>query len=276
MQISKNESRRSPEPFLKWAGGKRWLSTSGHQIVPREYNRYIEPFLGGGSVFFSEMPEKGTLSDVNLELTETYKAIRDDWQIVQSILSQHQTQHSKDYYYKIRNKIYKDRFEKAARFIYLNRTCWNGLYRVNLKGQFNVPIGTKSSVLLKTDKFDIISELLRNFVIENRDFAQSIKTSRENDFIFCDPPYTVKHNFNGFVKYNEKLFSWDDQIRLRDCLERAHERGTRITVTNADHESIREIYKREIWNKKRMHRSSVISASSNFRSETSELLIKNW
>lgn len=264
------------DPFLKWAGGKRWLTESNLSVVPTTYNRYIEPFLGSAAIFFAASPKGGSLSDRNPRLIETYIEIRDNWKRVVSLLSHHQNNHSSEYYYIERAKKYRSSAQRAAQFIYLNRTCWNGLYRVNLKGDFNVPIGTKSSVLLKTDNFREVSKLLKPFNLGVRDFSQSIKASRDGDFVFCDPPYTVKHNHNGFVKYNESLFSWDDQVRLRNCLEKASNRGTQVSLTNADHESIREIYTDPMWKVESVSRQSVIAASSAFRTKTTELLIKNW
>src|SRR5262249_52089089 len=134
--------------------------------------------------------------------------------------------------------------ERAARFLYLNRTCWNGLYRVNLKGEFNVPIGTKQSVLFEYDDFPEISRLLTNARLLCSDFERVIDATREGDFLYVDPPYIVLHNYNGFLKYNERIFRWTDQVRLRNALLRARHRGVSIVVTNADHASIHQLYRK--------------------------------
>jgi len=135
-------------PFLKWAGGKRWLVDKHFDLLNVEFDRFIEPFLGSGAVFFRLAPEKAILCDKNSQLIDTYRAIQEDWQQVEKYIKSHHTNHNKEYYYHIRSKNFTTLVEKAAQFIYLNRTCWNGLYRVNLKGQFNVPIGTKKNVVL--------------------------------------------------------------------------------------------------------------------------------
>ena len=168
-----------------------------------------------------------------------------------------------------------DRIERAARLLYLNRTCWNGLYRVNLKNEFNVPIGTKTDVVLSTDNFVALSELLRGASIVSCDFEETIDNAAEGDFVFVDPPYTVKHNLNGFVKYNDRIFSWADQVRLRDAVARASARGASVLVTNANHYSIRELYD-GVGLQTVLSRASVLAANSVFRSRVEELSIRTW
>jgi DNA adenine methylase len=216
-------------PFLKWAGGKRWLIPHAGNLFPDSFDRYIEPFLGGGAVFFHLKPQKAILTDINGELIQTYKAIRDNWRLVFSHLQRHQDNHSSDYYYEIRASKPRTPATKAARMLYLNRTCWNGLYRVNLKGEFNVPIGTKNTVLLDSDDFPALAKLLEGVRLECNDFEWAIDQATEDDFVFVDPPYTVKHNLNGFIKYNETLFAWKDQVRLRDAVDRAVRRVLKLS-----------------------------------------------
>ena len=260
-------------PFLKWAGGKRWF-VEGHQhLFPHSYGTYIEPFLGGGAVFFRLQPQKAILADSNAELVEVYQAVRDNWPSLEKLLSGHQAQHSKDYYYRIRAAKMDCPVKRAAQFIYLNRTCWNGLYRVNLKGQFNVPIGTKTNVVLDTDDFESMSESLKNVEILASDFETIMDRSSQGDFIFLDPPYTVKHNHNGFIKYNESLFSWNDQIRLRDATIRAVERGAQVLLTNASHDCIRNLYQ-GIGQLITVTRPSVISGKKEGRGAYDEMVIK--
>jgi DNA adenine methylase len=259
-------------PFLKWAGGKRWLTKSLRDVIGPIEGRYIEPFLGGAAVFFSLSPKNALLSDCNKELVDTYKAIQTQHAAVERHLQEHQLLHSKEYYYEIRRNIPQGLAKKAARFIYLNRTCWNGLYRVNLSGQFNVPIGTKTTVLLDSDDFKKTSEILKSASIVTSDFENSIAAAREGDVVFCDPPYTVRHKNNGFVKYNEDLFVWNDQIRLRDCLRDAKSRGARVFVTNADHSSLRELYSSD-FRLIEYERFSPIGGAKAVRGKYSELLI---
>tara|TARA_Y100000813_G_scaffold194444_1_gene174828 strand:- start:500 stop:1312 length:813 start_codon:yes stop_codon:yes gene_type:complete len=259
-------------PFIKWAGGKRWLMNSHRDLFPNDFNRYYEPFLGGGASFFALSPKKASLTDINADLIGTYTAIRDDWQCVHRYLKAHQEQHSKEHYYLVRASQPSCIYSKAARFLYLNRTCWNGLYRVNLKGEFNVPIGTKTSVLMDTDDFEGISMALKNISIYKCDFEIAINRSREGDLVFADPPYTVKHNNNGFLKYNEHIFSWEDQVRLRDALRRAVDRGVKVVVTNANHESIRALYN-DFGRFTTVGRASVLSANAAYRAPVEELVV---
>jgi DNA adenine methylase len=259
-------------PFLKWAGGKRWLVQDLARLIGTVEGSYIEPFLGSAAAFFSIKPERALLSDVNTDLIKTYKVVKSAWRQLYQRLEEHHQRHSKVYYYKIRNTQPTDRIDCAARFIYLNRTCWNGLYRVNLKGEFNVPIGTKSSVVLQTDDFGGAARQLKNAVLSVCDFEISINAAVKGDVIFSDPPYTVRHKFNGFIKYNESLFSWNDQIRLRNALVRAKKRGVRVFLTNADHPSIHELYANH-FNISELQRFSAISSSGATRGSFSELLI---
>jgi len=264
--------KQSMRPFLKWAGGKRWLLDSGQYSLPRFTGRYFEPFLGGGAVFFDTLPKNSVLSDSNKRLIELYTVVRDNPCELEEQLRQHASRHSKEYYYQIRSKSLRKTVSRAAQFLYLNRTCWNGLYRENLKGQFNVPIGTKSTVLFETDDFEGWSSALVASQINCSDFESSIDQSNEGDFLFVDPPYTVKHNFNGFVKYNQNIFAWEDQIRLRNALLRAVNRGASFALTNANHESVRELYK-DFGVHEVLHRQSVIAGKPAFRSGATELLV---
>ncbi len=261
-------------PFLKWAGGKRWLADQYLSILPSSFNRYIEPFLGSGAIFFSLQPQKALLSDINKDLIDTYIAIKSDWTQVVHKLKEHHKNHSRDYYYKVRYSKPRTIYYRAARFIYLNRTCWNGLYRVNQKGEFNVPIGTKKNVIMESDDFLQVSKLLESVKLENKDFEPIIEEAGRGDLLFIDPPYTVKHNENGFIKYNEKLFHWDDQVRLSNCLKRAKKRGAFIILTNAYHKSIIELY-RDHFNLMVAERHSIIASDPSKRKKCKELIIRN-
>jgi DNA adenine methylase len=262
-------------PFLKWAGGKRWLASRIINLIPHDHSRYLEPFLGSGAVYFTLGPRRAVLSDVNSELIETYQTIKSDWVKVQEELALHHRRHSKEYYYRMREMKPRTAHTKAARFIYLNRTCWNGLYRVNLKGKFNVPIGTKTNVLLESDNFEVTSNALQSAEIRCADFEATIDSATKGDVIFADPPYTVHHNHNGFIKYNEQIFSWEDQVRLHESLQRAIGRGAKVILTNANHESVRNLYKHE-FELQAMSRKSVIAGSTQARKSYEELLITSF
>lgn len=261
-------------PFLKWPGGKRWFIANHASLLPTTFNRYIEPFLGGGSVFFHLKPNQSLLSDLNPELIAVYTAVRDNWGALIQRLTYHQANHGDAYYYTVRQSKPRTTVTRAARMIYLNRTCFNGIYRVNLDGKFNVPKGTKNAVVLETDDFEQAAILLANVELRTSDFEPIIDQARENDLIFADPPYTVRHNVNGFLKYNEQLFSWDDQVRLADALERARTRGAKIVSTNANHSSVRCLYRERGFTLKAVSRYSPISADPKSRRQFEELVIR--
>lgn len=259
-------------PFLKWAGGKRWFVTRYLDIIPPNFDRYIEPFLGSGALFFALRPKNAILSDLNADLVDAFSAVKANWTTVFSVLQQYHRLHSSNLYYQVRSSRPRSATSRAARFIYLNRTCWNGLYRVNVRGQFNVPVGTKKNVVLDTDDFFLTSNLLRGASLIASDFEPVISRARRGDLIFADPPYVTAHSQNGFLKYNEKLFSWDDQIRLMKCLCKAKKRGAHIVATNADTPSIRKLYEGS-FTIRTATRSSVIASSPANRGTSSELII---
>ena len=262
-------------PFLKWVGGKRWFADRYLHLIPRDYGRYVEPFLGSGAMFFALRPGEALLSDLNPDLIDCYHAIRDAPESIAERLAEHHRLHDKAHYYETRSDKPEDPVERAAWFIYLNRTCWNGLYRVNRRNEFNVPIGTKTSVVLPSDDFSASSRLLSGAEILHQDFEATLNSARTGDFVFVDPPYTVKHNLNGFLKYNDKIFSWADQLRLRDAVIRAAERGALVLVTNANHSSIREIYE-GVGRQQVVGRASVLAASAAHRSFSEELVVQTW
>lgn len=259
------------EPFLKWAGGKRWLANSDQLPIPVSYDRYIEPFLGGAAIFFHLAPARAILSDINAELIHLYTVLRDSPRELMELMQHHHRRHSSSYYYDVRSQVPEGGLERAARTMYLNRTCWNGLYRVNLKGTFNVPIGTKSKVVFDNEDFEGISRRLQRAELACCDFESTIAQATQGDFVFLDPPYTVRHNLNGFIKYNETLFGWEDQIRLRDAVASAIDRGAAVVVTNADHESVRELYA-EICEYRSVTRVSVLASEAGRRGKTTEAL----
>ncbi len=261
-------------PFLKWPGGKRWFILQHPGVLPTGFKRYIEPFLGGGSVYFHLCPETAILADTNEELITAYKAIRDEWERVATVLRRYDREHDEDHYYRIRDCRPTSLVGQAARMIYLNRTCFNGIYRVNREGEFNVPIGTKTAVVLPSDDFAGIASQLATADLRVADFELVIDEAGKGDFIFADPPYTVNHNNNGFIKYNEKLFSWEDQKRLACALARARERGAMIVATNADHGSVRRLYWQHGFSLNTVERFSSISCTSDSRKQFKEVIIR--
>lgn len=263
------------KPFLKWPGGKRWFVRDYPHFLPGRYNRYIEPFLGSGSVYFHLEPKLAVLSDTNPDVVAAFKGVKRSWRRVVSLLREHQRNHGSDYYYEVRAQNPERAPERAARVIYLNRTCFNGIYRVNRQGVFNVPKGTKTAVLLPDDNFEGAAKLLNSASIELCDFERSIRRAGDGDLVFADPPYTVRHNSNGFIKYNEKLFSWEDQERLAKALRKAKDRGAFIMSTNASHDSLRELYLGLGFHLLPLSRYSSISASADSRKRFQEIIISS-
>lgn len=262
----------SVNSFLKWAGGKRWLIPELQRHLPASFNRYIEPFLGGGAVFFALRPTSATLSDLNGDLIELYQVVRDHPQQLRELLLDHEQKHTKDYYYSIRSDVPTAKIERAARTLYLNRTCFNGLYRVNKKGEFNVPIGTKTTVVFPGEDFNAYSAALVSADLIVADFEEVIDDAEDGDLVYVDPPYTVAHNMNGFLKYNDHIFSWSDQERLRSAISRAAERGAMVIASNANHESIKDLYS-GLGIHHEVTRYSVIAGPVAKRNPTSEVLM---
>lgn len=260
-------------PVVKWAGGKRWLISQYGDLFPTEYDRLVEPFLGGASIFLKLIPQSALLADLNSDLITTYKAIRDDWKAVEEGLRKHQPLHGKEHYYEVREENPTDPVSIAVRFLYLNRTCWNGLYRVNKNGFFNVPIGTKTNVMLPSDDFESFSKRLKTKVkLVSQSYEKTLKMVKRDDFVYIDPPYTVNHNKNGFLKYNESIFSWEDQLKLREAVENVALLGAKVIISQAHHHSIEELYQ-DIGASRVINRRSTIAASSKHRKSVEELLV---
>lgn len=232
MAVGMTSKRDELVPFLKWAGGKRWLQDRLLEITTGlRFRTYYEPFLGSAAIYFALRPLNAVLSDLNSELIDCYQAIRHSPDEVWRTLCEHAHAHNEDYYYRVRESTPTEACARAARLIYLNRTCWNGLYRVNKKGVFNVPRGSKNSVILPSDNFANVSEQLKSSELMSADFEEVVDMAGDSDLIFADPPYTVKHNYNGFRKYNDHIFSWADQVRLAAALQRAVRRGVYVIHT---------------------------------------------
>jgi DNA adenine methylase len=233
------------QPFLRWAGGKRWILHHLPDILGRlEINRYHEPFLGGGAVFLgSDVSGQAYLSDLNAELIEAYQQVRDDHESVAEALKGHAN--TAEHYYAVRAVVPDSSAERAARFIYLNHTSYNGIYRVNLKGQYNVPFGHRAwGGIPSKELLSAVSLKLQGAVISVADFEAAIAHVQTGDLVFLDPPYTAAHNNNGFVKYNQRLFSFEDQIRLSKMVDTVRESGAYYLLTNAAHESIATLFEK--------------------------------
>jgi DNA adenine methylase len=238
------------KPFLRWAGGKRWLKKHLDSFLPDKFNNYIEPFLGGGSIYYylvnsNRINNKAILSDFNPELINVYRQVRDNVEPVIAILS-HYT-NSEECYYLIREMEPTCKITQAARFIYLNQTSFNGIFRVNKSGKYNVPFGKRNNSVDKYCNYQNLRKvskvLRRKASFRHGDFELKVKRyAGESDLVFLDPPYTVAHEDNGFIQYNQKIFSWEDQTRLADLLEHINEVNAYYIMTNAAHISISELF----------------------------------
>jgi DNA adenine methylase len=263
-----------PKPFLRWAGGKNWLVKYLPELMPNNFRNYHEPFLGGGSIFFSIQPATVSfLSDLNTELVETYSTIRDNVGSVIRLLETYKN--TAEDYYRIREvNAQTDKVERAARFIYLNQTSFNGIYRVNLHGNYNVPYGFRKKKFLEPENLLKVSQLLKRAVLQTGDFEIVLQNVKRGDLVFLDPPYSVSHNDNGFIKYNQKLFSLDDQYRLSSIIDRIKEADAYYMLTNARHKKIEEIFEKGD-SKIELSRANLIGGTKAKRGHVNEYVFTN-
>lgn len=268
------DAEMSYKPFLRWAGGKNWLVKSLPALLEGlKYDSYHEPFLGGGSVFFALAPKNAFLSDVNADLINAYTAVRDNPQGVITYLMQQHV--SEDDYYRVRSSHPRKPHRCAGRFIYLNRTSFNGIYRVNRNGEYNVPYGHNDGYRFDYNRIREASQALQGVVLRHADFFDTLDDIHEHDLVFLDPPYTVSHNNNGFIEYNKKLFSLDDQRRLKRFVDEVDSKGAYYVLTNAAHEAISEIFVSEENVLIPMHRQSTLGGANAYRGETQEYIFTN-
>ncbi|HZY78644.1 MAG TPA: Dam family site-specific DNA-(adenine-N6)-methyltransferase [Cyclobacteriaceae bacterium] len=272
--VENSEDIQEIKPFLRWAGGKRWLVRQlSERLNALSFNNYYEPFLGGGSVFFNlPTTKKAFLSDLNGDLIETYIVVRDHVERLIDELKKYRN--SERFYYAVRDRSPQNKVEKAARFIYLNQTSFNGIYRVNLEGVYNVPYGYRKKNFLEIDNLRNVSAKLKRASLTTRDFEAAIDGARRNDLFFLDPPYTVSHNHNGFIKYNQNLFSLDDQLRLAECVERIKKKDALYILSNAAHKTIDKIFG-SVDKKIEIKRASLIGGLKANRGDVSEYLFTN-
>jgi DNA adenine methylase len=270
--MNHSNSRVECVPFLKWPGGKRWALKQILPIArPHLRGRYIEPFLGGGAVFFGLAPTRALLSDVNADLVNAYQMTKEHPRALLQRLKQLPVAAAA--YHEIRRSQPACKVDRAVRFIYLNRTCFGGIYRVNKSGDFNVPYGggqRTPEILWQKQLIQKASVLLRDVEMSAADFEETMDGTQAGDLIYCDPTYTVAHDVNGFVRYNERNFAWTDQERLAKAILRASRRGVSIILSNAHHKSIRLLFRSPL--RYVLHRQSTVSSAVSGRQSVSEYL----
>jgi len=266
-----NEVKASP--FIKWAGGKQALLTQLKPHFPKKIDRYVEPFIGGGAVFFDLDHNQATISDQNEWLIDTYMAIRDDWKSVAKVLDK--LPNTKEEFLKVRALSPKsvDISKRAAYFIYLNKTCFRGLFRVNQKGCFNVPYGAYDRRYYDPMNLAAVSEALSNTTILLGDFEQSVIGVKDNDFVYFDPPYYKLGGYSDFNRYTSGQFREQDQLRLASVCNELTNRGVKWALSNSDTPFIKSIYKSYRMEKVNARRE--INLKSQDR-DVSELLILNY
>jgi DNA adenine methylase len=233
----------TPRPFLKWAGGKGQLLTQYQRLFPRSYRRYFEPFVGGAALFFHLRPSGAALSDRNGELIDCYRAVRDEVEPLIEVLKQHR--YEEGHYYAMRDRDPRELplHERAARTIFLNRTGFNGLYRVNRAGNFNVPLGRYTNPLICDEKnLRACSAVLKDVHVEARDFSEVQQHARRGDFVYFDPPYVPISDTADFTSYVPGGFSWEHQVRLAEVFTDLAARGVKVMLSNSDVGRLRELY----------------------------------
>jgi len=265
-----------PRPFLKWAGGKGRLIPQYITYFPKEYKTYYEPFLGGGAIFFYLHPLEARLTDINTELITTYRCVRDDVENLICLLREHQNQHNPEYYYAMRTHVGGSDLEKAARLIYLNKTCFNGLYRVNSQGKFNVPLGRyKNPNVCPEDILRSASRALSNTEIKPADFTDVLNyATSSDDFVYFDPPYHPVSKTSYFTAYSSYCFGESKQFGLRDIFAQLAERGVKVMLSNSDCEFIREIYNK--FNIYTISATRSINSNAKKRGNITELLVTSY
>ena len=233
------------KPILKWAGGKTQMLDILVSNAPKQYNKYIEPFVGGGALFFELSPKNGIIADSNLEIINLYKTIAED--VDELIKKLKEMKNEEEFYYMVRAIEPKTltNVERAARTLYLNRTCYNGLYRVNKQGQFNVPFGKyKNPKICDEEKLYAVSKVLKNTTIVHGDYKDVLYDyAKPGDFIFLDPPYFPISQYSDFKRYTKEQFHDEDQIKLAAEVKRLRDIGCHVLLTNSNHPLVHEFYK---------------------------------
>lgn len=273
------ELKEETYPIVKWVGGKRQLMFELIENMPSSYGRYFEPFIGGGALFYQLQPENAYISDSNEELINLYLTVRDEVDDLITDLNKHKV--SKEYFLEIRNldrtKKYKklSNIEKASRFIYLNRTCFNGLYRVNSQGQFNVPYGNyKNPRIVDERNLRNCSELLKKTEIQCSDFSAILNKVHKGDFVYFDPPYFPLNETSSFTSYTKNGFDIKMQHKLKELCDELDSMGVMFMLSNSDTQFVNDLYSE--YEIKKVHALRQINANAEGRRKITEILVKNY
>ena len=279
MAVVLEQLKNKTYPIVKWVGGKRQLMFELLKNMQKSYNRYFEPFIGGGALFFELQPEQAYISDMNEELINLYSVVRDNVYGLIDNLSKHEV--SKEYFLEIRNIDRTEKYaefsdvERASRFIYLNRTCFNGMYRVNSQGQFNVPFGHyKNPRIIDENNLLNCSELLKKTEIKCVDFSEILTKVQKGDFVYFDPPYVPLNETSSFTSYTKYGFDIDMQFKLRDVCDELDSMGVKFMLSNSDTKLVNELYAN--YEIKKVFASRQINANADGRGKITEVLVRNY
>jgi DNA adenine methylase len=276
-----------PRPFLKWAGGKQRLLKHYRRLLPERAKTYHEPFVGSGALFFylraADFARRYRLHDVNEELINTYVVVRDHLDALIEALAEHQRQHSPDYYYQVRawdreaGWAARSSVERAARMIYLNKTCYNGLWRVNRKGYFNVPIGRyRRPNILDRPRLHAASDALQGVEIEVERFETVVERAVAGDFIYFDPPYVPLTSTANFTDYYAGGFGQAEQEALAAIYRRLDAKGCRVMLSNSDTDLVRALYCNEAYQIIPVQARRAINSQAGKRGPVSEVVVLNY
>lgn len=270
-------------PLLKWVGGKRQILGELISLMPSTYNTYCEPFLGGGALFFALHPSKAIVNDINEELINFYEVVRDDHQALLDIISEYQAKDCEEFFYEIRsldrdveNFKKTSKVVKAARTFYLNRTCFNGLYRVNSKGFFNSPYGKPIyKFIIDTDRFVAMSTYLKehNITLCSNTYEYVLDKLKKGDFVYLDPPYD-RVSTTSFTSYSKYDFTQADQHRLRLACDKLNERGVKFMLSNAPTDFIVEEFKD--YHQSFVSASRIVNSKVEGRGKVKEIIVRNY
>ena len=275
-----------PKPFVKWVGGKRQLMQVLEDNFPKQFGTYHEPFLGGGAVMFNLLSKEAKLScnvsDFNSDLILAYVTIRDKLGKLIESLENHSKNYHKDsseYYYEVRKQEPKQQIEKVSRLIFLNRTCFNGLYRVNKKGQFNVPLGRYTNPnIVNKENLTAVNKILQSKTIKIscRGFEAVLDDAKKGDLIYFDPPYQPISSTANFTSYTHRDFTEDDLQRLVDLANQLNSKGCHVLLSNSNSKTVKDYFSEKHWSVSEIKANRAINSNSKKRTGYKEIIIKNY